>query len=199
MQILKFQCKNQVLTLECPGRLVVAESRQHVYAEFALDAEWDGLHVTAIFAHDFGPDPYAVQLTSEPVEIPPEVLVEGRLRVSLEGLGDGGARRLPTAYMVKPIAIRRAGALVGLTPEEASPELWEQVLALMGSLSNLETDDKSSLVAAINEVYRTGGGGTGGGGNVSSPDIDTIRVLDRADYEALAVPRPARTVYLIKG
>ena len=41
--------------------------------------------------------------------------------------------------------------------------------------------------------------GSGGSGNVSSPNIDTIRVLDRAEYEALAVPRPAGTVYLIKG
>lgn len=162
MQILNFSCKNQILTTECPGRLVVAESRKHVYAQFELDSEWDGLNVTAIFAHDFGPKPYAVQLTAEPVEIPPEVLVEGRLRVSLEGLGNGGEKRLPTAYMTKPIVVHRAGALVGLTPEEATPELWEQVLALMGGLSNLDTDDKSSLVAAINEVLARVG--TGGGG-----------------------------------
>ncbi len=38
----------------------------------------------------------------------------------------------------------------------------------------------------------------GGGGNVSSKQIDTIVVLDRAEYDALAV-KDTRTVYLIRG
>ena len=176
MQILNFSCKNQILTAECPGRLVVAESRKHVYAQFDLDAEWNGLSVTAIFTNDFGSKSYARPLTTEPVEIPPEALVEGRLRVSLEGLGKGGEYRLPTAYMDKPLAVHRAGDLIGLTAEKATPELWEQALAIIGPLSDLETFDKSSLVAAINEVSRTGGGGTGGGGMPFDIDNKTLVV-----------------------
>ena len=38
----------------------------------------------------------------------------------------------------------------------------------------------------------------GGSGNVSSEQIDVIVVLDRGEYEALAVKDP-RTVYLIRG
>ena len=38
----------------------------------------------------------------------------------------------------------------------------------------------------------------GGGGNVSSADVDTIVVLDRAEYDALAA-KDRRTVYLIRG
>lgn len=38
----------------------------------------------------------------------------------------------------------------------------------------------------------------GGGGNVSSADISTIVVLDRAEYDALAV-KDTKTVYLIRG
>lgn len=163
MQILKFTCKEQILTAECPGRLVIAESRQHVFARFELDSEWDGLTVTAIFSNDFGPKGYAVTLTGGPVEVPPEVLVEGRLRVSLEGLGNGGNYLLPTAYMQKPIAVHRAGDLIGLRPEDTTPELWEQALAQIGDLSKLDTIEKTSLVAAINEVYRSGGGGGSGG------------------------------------
>ena len=67
MQILNFTCKNQILTAECPGRLVVAESRQHVYAHFDLDAEWNGLSVTAIFTNDFGSKSYARPLAAGPV------------------------------------------------------------------------------------------------------------------------------------
>ena len=176
MQILNFSCKNQILTAECPGRIVVAESRKHVYAQFELDSEWNGLSVTAIFTNDFGSKSYARPLTTEPVEIPPEALVEGRLRVSLEGLGDGGKKRLPTAYMGKPLIVHRAGALIGLQPEEATPELWEQVLAIIGPLSELDTFDKSSLVAAINEVYRTGGGSSGGCGMPFDIDKKTLVV-----------------------
>lgn len=37
-----------------------------------------------------------------------------------------------------------------------------------------------------------------GGGNVSSAQISTIVVLDRAEYDALAV-KDAKTLYLIRG
>lgn len=37
-----------------------------------------------------------------------------------------------------------------------------------------------------------------GGGNVSSAQINTIVVLDRAEYDALAV-KDAKTLYLIRG
>lgn len=38
----------------------------------------------------------------------------------------------------------------------------------------------------------------GGYGNVSSAQINTIVVLDRAEYDALAV-KDAKTLYLIRG
>lgn len=38
----------------------------------------------------------------------------------------------------------------------------------------------------------------GSGGNVSSAQINTIVVLDRAEYDALAV-KDAKTLYLIRG
>lgn len=38
----------------------------------------------------------------------------------------------------------------------------------------------------------------GGSGNVSSTQINTIAVLDRAEYDALAV-KDAKTLYLIRG
>ena len=41
-------------------------------------------------------------------------------------------------------------------------QTWDDVNAAIGSLDDLKTADKSSLVAAINEVARKGGTGTGG-------------------------------------
>lgn len=40
--------------------------------------------------------------------------------------------------------------------------------------------------------------GGSGGGNVSSAQINTIVVLDRAEYDALSV-KDAKTLYLIRG
>ena len=160
MQVLNFSVSNQILTAACPGRLVVAQARGHLFAQFALDQEWDGLSVTAVFSNDFARQSYQRILTSDPVEVPEEVLVAGRLFVSLVGLGDGGALRLTTKCMDKPIVVYRAGELVGLTLEETTPDLWEQVLASMGSLADLKTSDKSSLVAAINEILQSGGAGS---------------------------------------
>lgn len=45
--------------------------------------------------------------------------------------------------------------------------------------------------------FRVSPGGSGGG-NVSSAQINTIVVLDRAEYDALAV-KDAKTLYLIRG
>ena len=41
----------------------------------------------------------------------------------------------------------------------------------------------------------------GGGGNISSPDITTIRVLDQADYDALTPEERSDTkvLYCIRG
>lgn len=48
-------------------------------------------------------------------------------------------------------------------------------------------------VAPAKVVYQDGGGG-----NVSSEQVDRIVVLDRGEYEALAV-KNTKTVYLIRG
>ena len=41
-------------------------------------------------------------------------------------------------------------------------------------------------------------GGSGGTGNVSSTDINNIRVMDKADYDLLET-KDAKTLYLIRG
>ena len=41
-------------------------------------------------------------------------------------------------------------------------------------------------------------GGGGGTGNVSSQEVDVIKVLDRAEYDELPQKDP-RTLYLIRG
>lgn len=67
----------------------------------------------------------------------------------------------------------------GLTAEnlqDALDELHEEVediLGMIGSLENLDTEAKANLVAAINEVYNTGGGG----GEIGDVRIDGTSVV----------------------
>lgn len=90
------------------------------------------------------------------------------------------------------------GTEPGESAQPPTPSVYEQLLADIGNLDELDTQTKASLVAAINEVYATGGGGGGGAGNVSSPEISTIRVMDQADYADLDNP-DENTLYLLRG
>lgn len=50
-------------------------------------------------------------------------------------------------------------------PEEPTPDVYQQILSQMGNLEDLNTDDKSSLVGAINEVYQKIDSGIGEDGH----------------------------------
>ncbi len=172
MQLLKFTVNKQILRWINNNQCVIAESRGHVHVAFELDPEWAGLAVTATFENEFSADAYSVQIGAEPVAVPPELLIAGGLRVSLTGLNNDGSLRLTTKRMDTPIRIHRAGALVGIFPPEVTPDLWEQALAQIGNLSNLDTIDKSSLVAAINEVAKNGGPSAAEDGGYYTPSVE---------------------------
>ena len=76
------------------------------------------------------------------------------------------------------------------------PDEYQELREDIGDLSNLTTDDKSNLVAAINEL--DGKIGEGATGNVSSEQIDRIVVLDLEEFESLP-EKAERTLYAIKG
>lgn len=154
MQVINLTVENQIITPDCITRVVVAGAKSQVYAQFTLDAEWNGLTVVVIFANDFYDNGQGVEKiwTGEPMEIPPEVLVSGTLRIGLNGFGEDGILMLPTAYMPNGIRVYRNGGLIALQSETTTPALWEQALGQIGQISELETRDKTSLVAAMNEV-----------------------------------------------
>lgn len=203
MQILNFKVSNQVITASCPGRIVVAGSRGQVYAQFALDAEWDGLGVVALFSNDFynSGEPVPVVWNGKAVEVPPEVLVPGRLRVGLNGVGDSGETLIPTIYMQRPIQISRSGGIIVLSESEATPSLWEQLLAMIGNLSNLDTLDKSNLVAAINEVLTYGGAGGAISADAIAAAVETYLkenpIQENVPHEYYLLKSPGGTVYKV--
>ena len=136
--------------------MLVAGTVNVYTARFAFDAEWDGLQRTAVFAVDGITREQLLE--DDACTVPWEVLVAGnRLRVGVYGTKADGTR-LPTIWTERRLYIN-PGA--GPTQEAAdpSPTLVEQLLGRIGDPANLKTDDKSSLVAAINEIKETGSSG----------------------------------------
>ena len=136
--------------------MLVAGTVNIYTARFAFDAEWDGLQRTAVFAVDGITREQLLE--DDACTVPWEVLVAGnRLRVGVYGTKADGTR-LPTIWTERRLYIN-PGA--GPTQEAAdpSPTLVEQLLGRIGDPANLKTEDKSSLVAAINEIKETGSSG----------------------------------------
>lgn len=136
--------------------MLVAGTVNVYTARFAFGAEWDGLQRTAVFAVDGITREQLLE--DDACTVPWEVLVAGnRLRVGVYGTKADGTR-LPTIWTERRLYIN-PGA--GPTQEAAdpSPTLVEQLLGRIGDPANLKTEDKSSLVAAINEIWMSGGSG----------------------------------------
>ena len=151
---MSFSVSGQRIELTDAAMLVAGTVNEYT-ARFTFDESWDGYQRTAVFYCNTVEREQL--LTDDACTVPWEVLVaNGYLRVGVYGTKDGS--RLPTIWTERRLYIN-PGA--GPTQEAAdpSPVLAEQILHRMGDLAALKTEDKSSLVAAINEIFASGGGG----------------------------------------
>ena len=89
----------------------------------------------------------------------------GVLRCGVYGVE--GDKRTPTVY-AELGQIERGADPSGDTSTDPTLAVWAQILAKMGSLDDLATEAKNTLVAAINEAAQTGGGG----GTVTEAEIE---------------------------
>lgn len=96
--------------------------------------------------------------------IPHEVLAKhgGALRVGVYGRTADGSAATPTVYAQLGIIQRGADPNADPSTKPTLP-VWAQIQAQIGDLSELTTEEKGNLVAAINEAAKSGGGGSGGG------------------------------------
>ena len=202
--------------------LITSGSVNVFTVQFHFSPDWDGLNRTAVFRA--GNDKMSVILDElNQCKIPWEVLENPRRTLEIGVYGTkGNDLVLPTIWtMIGTIA---EGASPGNSTQPPTPSVYDQILAEIGDLGSLKTDNKDSLVEAINEIYDTGGGdglpeiteadegkylgvldgkakwviGGAGSGNVSSPEVDAIRVLDKEEYDALPEKDP-NTLYFLKG
>lgn len=123
---------------------------------FRFDSSWEGLTKTATFrAGEIARDKI---WTGVPMSIPAEVLQNPGvpLEIGVYGVSSNGDIVIPTIW-AKTKNIQSGSEVSGNTPEDPTPDLWAQMLGMIGDLSALRTLTKDNLVAAINELIATGG------------------------------------------
>ena len=144
--------RGQRLMLRTP--IVVADSINYLTAKFTFDADWKGRDITAYFV--CGDKTITAELTSGEITAAQGInLTAGRWELKLSGIkADSRVTAGPVWFDVLPF-----GAADGELPDISLTQ-YEKLLAKIGDMDELTTADKSSLVAAINEVRQAGGGGT---------------------------------------
>ena len=131
--------------------------------KFVFSHEWDDLLKTAVFqVGDTTIDVLDSQWDGNICTIPNECLaVPGKIiTVGVYGCNDAGDLVIPTVY-AKVGRVRVGADPTGDDTAKSSLPVYEQIRSSIGKLSDLETVDNSSIVAAINEALRSGGSGSG--------------------------------------
>lgn len=127
--------------------------------ELEYSPDFDGLTLTAVFTN--GKTTVDVLNPGNQCVIPHEVLdtVGTLVKVGIYAV-KGNEIVIPTVYAAVGIVLKGADPSGDVSADPTLPA-WAQIQALMGNLSDLNTEAKNNLVAAINEAAQSGGGGGG--------------------------------------
>lgn len=158
---------------------------KQVRLEFTED--WEGLAKTAVFTA--GNITRDVLCTGETVAIPAEVMEKPLvpLYVGVYGVGADGLPAIPT-IRVNCGEIRPGVDPSGDPGVEPTPGLWTQLEGAMGDLTQLATQAKDSLVAAINEVQKQFKNAENGA--TFTPAVSASGVLSWSNDSGLPNPAP---------
>lgn len=126
-----------------------------VSIEYA-DSVWDGLVKTIVFRSSVTKD---VVATGSEVVIPAEVVSRAGVNLYMGVYGVDAANNvvIPTIWAELGL-VHGAAAPSGDTSIDPTLPVWAQIQGMIGNLDDLDTDVKSSLVAAVNEALTKGGG-----------------------------------------
>ena len=183
---------------------LAAESVQYLTAKVVYETDdWTGREIKAMFGR--GCTVYEVPVTGGEITAKQQLnLTAGDWRVWLVGNSARDGEVIPriTTNMAH-ISVAPTGGTEGSLFPTIPPTAEEQLRADMGNLADLTTEDKSSLVAAINEVRQTGGGGTAytiGHGLKLDAETNTLSV-DTADKmeQDNTLPITSAAVYVEVG
>lgn len=137
--------------------VIAAGSANTVHFRLETDAEWNGLSITMVFRRVFAAGVDARSVIAVPgtmYPVPPEVLHAGWLFIGAKGVAQNGQVVLTTAKMEHPLQVNESESDAAASSGNITASMADQILALIGDVSNLDTASKSSLVNAINEVNK---------------------------------------------
>ena len=183
---------------------LAAESVQYLTAKVVYEtADWTGREIKAMFGQ--GCTVYEIPVTGGEITAKQQLnLTAGDWRVWLVGNSARDGEVIPRITTnVAHISVAPTGGTEGNPFPAIPPTVEEQLRADMGNLDDLTTEDKSSLVAAINEVRQTGGGSTAytiGHGLKLDAETNTLSV-DTADKmeQDNTLPITSAAVYVEVG
>lgn len=188
--------RGQELRISTPE--IAADSIKYLEAEFHFAGrDWDGYVKTAYFIN--GTSKFALVLADDRITADMGLnLTAGEWEVKLSGV-KGGSRITTTT---EHVYVREFGSTDGTLPDVTATQA-EQILAQIGDLANLTTEDKTNLVAAINEAAKSGGGSGGGkdgtgiesitykGEDEDGGNVYTVLLTDGTSYDITA-PKGAK-------
>ena len=183
--------RGQELRISTPE--IAADSIKYLEAEFHFAGrDWDGYVKTAYFIN--GASKFALVLADDRITADMGLnLTAGEREVKLSGVK--GDSRITTT--TEHVYVRKFGSTDGTLPD-VTPTQAEQLLAKIGDMAALETEAKDSLVSAINEAAKSGGGGSGGkdgtgiesitykGEDESGGNMYTVLLTDGTSYDITA-------------
>lgn len=153
-----------VAKIKVDGVCAVAEYRKlipagiigaQVLLDYA-DGVWQGLHKTVVFRGAATKDVITDDVV---VTIPAEVVAKHgvALQVGVYGVDAYGNLAIPTLWADLGVIRSAADPEIDITADPSLP-VWAHILAMIGSLEDLDTTAKNNLVAAVNEAMTNGGG-----------------------------------------
>ena len=156
MTHINIKISKAVATAEKDG--IITAGMVGVPVSFMFDSWWDGLIVTAVFKGSGAPISVPLLGATETV-VPWEVLKRPStlLRIGAEGRLPDGTLVIPTTWATVDIVMSGANATDDLV-KPPTPTAFDRIMSQIGNMNDLATEDKSSLVAAINEAMTKGGG-----------------------------------------
>lgn len=137
---------------------LAAESVQYLTAKVVCETEdWTGREIKAMFGQ--GCTEHEVSVTGGEITAKQQLnLTAGDWRVWLVGNSARDGEVIPRITTnIAHISVAPTGGTEGNPFPTIPPTVEEQLRADMGNLADLTTEDKSSLVAAINEAAASGG------------------------------------------
>ena len=181
-----------MITIKCDKRNAQSERLElltsgsaGIQVRFEFSPEWEGLNIAPCFCCGDPNDPTqirTVQLVDGECCVPQEVLETAGKAVwaGAYGYSADGRVIIPTVWTLMGICRR------GVDPDAApgtDPTLpvWAQIEAMIGDLDDLDTEEKSSLVAAINEAAQSGGAALDATLSTSGMAADAKAVGDALD------------------